>query len=124
MGPIVRCALLRRYMRPLLADTKIAEDHVENILHVHSPEKLAQCPRRQAKLLRHDFLSAILGGALRALQREHGFYQMRPLTLAGHQGGLWGEEAVGIARNRVNQFIEAGTRLAGNKVNNFLATES
>jgi len=76
-------------MRPLLADTKIAEDHVENILHVHAPEKLAQCPRRQAKLLRHDFLSAILGGALRALQREPGFYQMRALTLAGHQGGLW-----------------------------------
>src|SRR5262249_61732757 len=101
-----------------------AIDHGETTPHGHTPERLAQCPRREAKLLRHDFLSAILGGALRALQREHGFYQMRPLTLAGHQRGLWGEEAVGMARNRVNQFIEAGTRLAGNKVNNLLPIES
>src|SRR5215813_3932845 len=92
--PSRRCALLTQ----LLADTKISEDHVENVLHVHPPEKLAQCPGRQPKLLRHDFFSAVLRGALRALQREHGFLEMCALTLARHQRGLGSEEAPGKAR--------------------------
>src|SRR5262249_28929241 len=118
--PSRRCALLTQ----LLADTKISEDHVENVLHVPPPEKLAQCPGRQPKLLRHDFFSAVLRGALRTLQREHGFSKMRPLTLARHQRGLESEEAPGKARERVNQFIDTGTRRAGHKVNNFFPIES
>src|ERR1700719_2769610 len=100
----------------LLADTKIPEDHVENIFHVHSPQKLAQRPGRQAKLLRHDFLAAVLRGALRSLQREHCFFEMRPVTLARHQRGLRRKEALGKARDCVNQFIHTGACLAGNKV--------
>src|SRR5215831_21297433 len=118
--PSRRCALLTQ----LLADTKISEDHVENVLHVHPPEKLAQCPGRQPKLLRHDFFSAVSRGALRALQREHGFLEMRALTLACDQRGLGSEEASGKTRERVNQFIDTSTRRAGYKVNNFLLIES
>src|SRR6266567_5743451 len=105
--PSRRCAPLAL----LLANAKISEDHVENILHVDSPEKLAQRPGRQAKLLRHDFLSAVLRGALRALQREHGLFKMRALTLTRHQRGLGREEALGKARHRVNQFVDTGACL-------------
>src|SRR5215831_11304064 len=115
---------LPRYLRPLFADTKIPKDHVENILHIHPPEELAQCPARQAKLLRHDFLSALLRGTLRALQREYRFFEMCALALARHQGGLRCEEAPGKARERVNQFIDTNTGRAGNKVNSFLLNES
>src|SRR5262249_20699023 len=117
--PSRRCALLTR----LLADTKISEDHVEDVLHVHPAQKLAQCPGRKPKLLRHDFFSAVLRGALRALQREHGFLEMGALTLARHQRGLGSEEAPGKARERVNQFIDTGTRRAGHKANNFFPIE-
>src|SRR5262245_61077423 len=113
-----------RYLRPLFADTKIPKDHVENILHIHPPEELAQCPARQAKLLRHDFLSALLRGALSALQREHGFFEMCALPLARHQGGFRCEEAPGKARERVKQFIDTNTGRAGHKVNSFLLIES
>jgi hypothetical protein len=113
-----------RYLRPLFADTKVPEDHVENIFYVHPPEKLAQRPARQAKLLRHDFLSALLRGALRALQREHGFFEMCALALARHQGGLRREEAAGKTRERVNQFVDTAAGRTGDKVNSFLPIES
>src|SRR5262249_50139168 len=123
LAQVVRCARLTPLCGPLFADKKTPEDHVENILHVHPPQKFAQCPGRQAKLLCHDFLPAVLRGALRALQREHGFPQMGALALARHQSGLWREEVLGKARHRVNQFINTGTCLAGNKVNNFFLIE-
>src|SRR5215475_13621506 len=113
-----------RYLRPLFADTKVPEDHVENILHIHPPQKLAQCPARQAKLLRHDFLSALLRGTLRAMQREHGFFEMCALALARHHGGLRREEAPGKTRERVNQFVDTSASRTGDKVNNFLPIES
>src|SRR5262245_46205921 len=121
-GPHAR--YLPRYLRPLFADTKIPKDHVENILHIHPPEELAQCPAREAKLLRHDFLSALLRGALRALQREYRFFEMCALALARHQGGLRREEAAGKARERVNQFVDTGAGRTGDKVTNFLPIES
>src|SRR5215472_17932860 len=113
-----------RYLRALFADTKIPEDHVENIFHVHPPKKLTQGPARQAKLLRHDFLAALSRGALRALQRERGFFEMCALALARHQGGLRREEAAGKTRERVNQFVDTGAGRAGNKVNPFFSIES
>src|SRR5262245_65615376 len=82
--PSRRCALLTQ----LLADTKISEDHVENVLHVHPPEKLDQCPGRQPKLLRHDFFSAVLRGALRALISEHGLLEMCALRIGRHASEL------------------------------------
>src|SRR3977135_2781935 len=107
---------------PLLTDTEIAEDDVQNILHIHPAKELTECSGRQPQLLRHDFLPAVLRGAVRVLQREQGFLEVRALALTRHQGGLGSEEARGETHERVNQSINPGARRAGKKVNGFLYT--
>src|SRR5262245_10789141 len=78
---------------PLFPDTEISEDHIQDVLHVDSAQKLAQCPGRQAKVFRHDFLAALLGCASRTLERKSGFSQMRALALPRDQRRLRCEEA-------------------------------
>jgi hypothetical protein len=55
------------------ANAEISKNHVQDILHVDSAKQLAQSPARQPKLFRHDFLSSVLGGALRVTQCDNGF---------------------------------------------------
>src|SRR5215472_5366298 len=82
-----------RWPPPLFPDTEISEDHIQDVLHVDSAQKLAQCPGRQAKVFRHDFLAALLGCASRTLERKSGFSQMRALALPRDQRRLRCEEA-------------------------------
>src|SRR5712691_13566316 len=95
----------RPFWRPLFADAKVSEDHVQHVFHIDPAEKLAERARREAKVLGHDLLLAVFAGPLRAHQRQECFLQMRLVALARDQGRLGGEKSLGELRQRRNQLI-------------------
>src|SRR5439155_8766296 len=89
----------------LLSDAEVPEAHIQNVFHIHAAQELAQRPRRQAQLLRHDFLSPLGGCGLRIAERKRRLLQMRALALARHQSGLRGKIVLTEPREGGDQLV-------------------
>ena len=74
--------------RRLLADTEVAEDHVQDILDVDPTGQAAQGTDGDAQLLGEQILTAGDLAPQRPPQRCLGILQRPAMTRAGHQGGF------------------------------------
>ena len=78
---------------PLLPDTELAKDHVEQILNIHPSQKTSERKRGDAQLLSCELLAQVDGRDAPA-KRCSGLAQPRPLPLSRDQAVLRRAELV------------------------------
>jgi hypothetical protein len=93
----------------LLADAKVAEDHVENVFDIDPTGQPTQRPPGEPQFLRHHVLTdrQRLGeGAVQGCQR---ILQSVAVSCAGHQRGLAGaKKLLSVGSKRFEKFLESG----------------
>ncbi len=94
----------------LLADTEIAEDHVEHVLVLDPAGQAGQRPGGEAKFLGQEIFAPGEWRTRRAAQGGAGVLERLPVPGAGDKAGFGaGEELVGIAPKGSEQLREART---------------
>jgi len=94
----------------LLADTEIAEDHVEHVLDIDPAGQAGQRPGGEAKLLGQEIFALGHWPSRRAAEGGAGVFERLPVPGAGDKAGFGsGEELAGIALKGGEQLREART---------------
>src|SRR5437879_13063093 len=100
---------------PLLAYTKISEDHIEDILDIDAAGEPAECPRREPQLLGDKLFGSVAPQRQGASKCVGGLAQDVAMPLTRNQGWFAGGKNIcRIIRQRRNQRIDTETSQRGN----------
>src|SRR6185437_12095064 len=101
--------VLTTFVNHSFADTKFAEDHVENVLDVDPTGEPAERCGSRSQLFGNQLLPACVSLSKRAVECSNGVLQSKPMPGAGHQRRLGGgEERFAETSESIDEVIQAG----------------
>ena len=75
----------------LFPNAKLSKNHIQHVLDIDTPQKLAQRLGREPQMLGEELIVPGSDDFLRLDQRRKSLLQVRAVTLTRHQGRLEGE---------------------------------